>query len=274
MPVPIVEVKGEPKALGLRPSPKAALDALPPFGESVPVIPRSAWPISPPYWAKALEQALWVRDQGSVGECACCSIETAGERVFLGSGQKPPRFSSRSIYSQVNGGRDAGSIPTDCLEFSQKTGFPLHEDNPQRAYYKSRLPKGAFANASRFRADQIMVIQGTEGEMVDQIMTALTMSFGLSFGMDLPRGFASTGKNRKVAYGRGGGLHAMVLLYGWLEGSTPQFCCRNSWSTAFGDGGHCTLDPKHLFAGYNEFVVIKSVRSDPSDPNLPPLPKG
>jgi hypothetical protein len=274
MAVPIVEVKGQPKALGLRPSPKAALDALPPFGEAVPVIPRSQWPTQPPYWAKALEKALWVRDQGQVGECAACSIETAGERVFLGSGQAPPKFSSRSIYALVNGGRDQGSIPTDNLEVSRTTGFPLREDNPNDAYFKSRLPKNALSNAHRFRSEQVMVIDGTDGEKLDQIMTALLMGFGVSFGMDLPRSFASVGKSRKVPHGHGGGLHAMVLLYGWLEGDTPNFCNRNSWSSAFGDGGHCTLDPDHFFGAYHEFVVIKSVLSDPQGPHLPPTPKG
>ena len=262
-----LDVDGVKRGLGMIPSPKAARDALPPFGEANPKIPMSEWPKD-----LARPPALAILNQGDKGACNAFAGVGAFANSWRAAGGTARDFSPWTMYASVNGGSDRGSSPTDLIGVMKEKGVALGEDNPDRAWTTRRLPADAWKAAPRFKVEQVYSLEPS----LEEIGTACLLGHGVWFGMQLPRKFNDTDAEGIPPHGGYLGLHAMYA--NWIYWSTKRgkwyIDTPNSWDLTWGLGGHCRLDEEHFTLGYFEAYAIKVVAVDPEDLLNPPEIKG
>jgi len=258
-----IEIDGVSRGLGLIPSPMAGRQALPPFGESNPIIPISEW-------RKGLDRrpAIAILNQGNKGACNAFAGVGAFANSWRAAGGTSRNFSPWTMYASVNGGSDRGSSPTNLIEVMKDKGVALDEDNEDGAWITRKLPSDAWRSASRFKVEQVYALKPS----IEEIGTACLLGHGVWFGMQLPRKFNDTDAEGIPPHGGYLGLHAMYA--NWIYWSSKRnkwhIDVPNSWGLEWGLGGHCRLDEDHLTLGYFEAYAIKAVSVDPEDMLNPP----
>jgi hypothetical protein len=198
-----------------------------------------------------------VGDQGSVNSCATWAIGYAMMGWFARSqGHAGAPYAPMYVYSQVNGGRDAGSSPVDVLEVVRTQGIDTAAHYAQK-HTRSTLdwrhqPSAAErAGAAANKITGWVTLYNTYRAPGSLAVTALkrTLASGrpVALGITVYSGFMNAyGPGSVVSSsGRLGaplGYHEVLALGYDSRGVRIE----NSWGTGWGDRGYAILDWNYI----------------------------
>jgi hypothetical protein len=198
-----------------------------------------------------------VGDQGSLGSCATWAIGYAMMGWFARSqGHAGAPYAPMYVYSQVNGGRDAGSYPVDILEVIRTQGIDTAADYAKKHTWSTldwrRQPSAAErAVAARNKITGWVTLYNTYNAPGAAAVTAVkrTLASGrpVALGISVYSGFMNAyGPGSFVtSVGRLGavqGYHEVLALGYDSRGVRIQ----NSWGTSWGDRGYAILDWNYI----------------------------
>jgi len=223
------------------------------FGSTpnTPIIPRSQW--RPVKYGSFLPP---VYDQDGIGQCAssacCTTIETAARMA----GTPIPKLSAGDLYSRVNGGRDRGSLLEDNLDEAQK-GVALASRVPYIWNGRKATDAATVAERGRFR-----IVEAYWCKDFDAMASALQQGFIVEHGLLWHNNFKPDADGWLPSKGVGGGGGHALCGYGLEKrGETWGIATRNSWSSAWGNGGNCVI-PESLFgSNIGGFFAVRVVTS-------------
>lgn len=209
-----------------------------------------------------------VRDQQSASACVGFGLGGAIELVANDIGRSMGPISYLAIYT----GARAILRPYPLVLFDDGTypraamlalGDPEHSIIvPEKVWPFSletvnhRLPLDVYQAADGLKVDYYRI--GSAGEhRCDAIRKALSMRRPVTFAMDVDRAYEDHGGT--AVYEGGGkslGSHEQVIV-GFSESA---FIVRNSWGTAWGDGGYAYVSPDFIGSDKcSDFYVLTDV---------------
>lgn len=261
--LPFVENhQGELIVLGcLKPDP--TFTAAPDFTTAFNVLPQSEWK------ENSLKAAnVPIRDQKQFGSCGGQSSCESFMYARAIRGLKPVILSATFIYGLCNGGKDAGSRVTDCVNVLKTYGTCLDSQVPYNMIYRTQFPQAAFDTAQHYKALEVYKINTYE-----ELITALVLGFPCVTGIAVGQNFVH---NQLSPYGIAplpnivAGGHALCIMgIKYLENKwVLEF--QNSWSKTWGLDGFAYLQKGNFNPGYGfgfDTYAICSVLADPKEDN-------
>lgn len=210
---------------------------------------------------KRFASSMWIRSQGGRGSCNGYAGAWALARTRVMSGLPFQPLSGEYLYSQINGGRDQGSMLDDGMKSLMESGVALESLVKHESYLWSQMSEEARKSAKRFRAIECYTAN-----------TELGLASGLALGfVGVVAVHASNSWMRLDVDGisdpsRGPGNHAVCCQdVAWIAG-TLCFDIANSWGLSFGQQG-CTYNTwkDHLATPnqYHAFYLIRGCTDDP-----------
>lgn len=210
----------------------------------------------------------WIKNQGKRGACnayaGCAALERARDfrnckRVVLG-----PEY----LYSNINGGRDQGSLLEDGRVSLTEVGCPPKEYVRYESYLKREQTPEGHANAGRFR---ILESYGIHSE--EELATALALNYMAVIALHVTNAFMRLDGDGVAGGADGPGNHALCAHDVRIKGNDYQFELPGSWDLSYGDEGHCwTTWNRHYrkTVNYHQFYAIRTTTDDPQgDTHLP-----
>jgi C1A family cysteine protease len=208
-----------------------------------------------------------VYDQGQLGSCTANAIGGAYEFDQLKEGLKdfvPSRlfiyYNERSIEGTVES--DSGAMIRDGIKSVAKLGVcPEKQWAYDIAKFRDKPTKACYTAAAKHQA----VVYQSVLQDLHQMQGCLASGYPFVFGFSVYESFesAEVAKTGVVPLPKQGekqlGGHA-VLAVGYDDAS-QSFLVRNSWSSAWGDSGYCTMPYAYLTSQQlaRDFWVIYTV---------------
>lgn len=227
------------------------------FGDApnVPLIPRGNW--------KQVSLANFlgpVHDQDGRGQCNASATCSGVEACRFQAGLPYVYLSGGDLYSQINGGRDQGSMLEDGLAASIQNGVapvslvPYVWDGRNHGREQQVV-----AERKKYR-----VIEAYNCPNFDAMASALQQGFFIIEGLMWYNNFTPDRDGWLPSSGRGGGGGHALLGYGLAQrGNTWGIMTRNSWSEKWGVNGNCII-PESLFGrSIGGYWAIRSVVRTP-----------
>jgi hypothetical protein len=215
----------------------------------------------------------YVRNQRSFGSCNGWSTAGMLSRQRELRGEPYVCLSGADAYSQMNGGRDQGSVLADGMRIVEANGIAPEDLVPANQIYTSQISAEAKAARARFKGFKTYAVD-TELELASALVLGrvavvavhATNAFNQQDGDGVNRG------------GNGPGNHSVGVQDVRLgPDGTIQFDMVNSWDTDWCDGGHTWLTwERHLRETVkgHRFWVLVSTTDDPGDDSVPPPARG
>jgi len=210
------------------------------YGATVPVLPPDQW--------KAFDKhakMVPILNQESHGSCVGHGADTTLMVARAVAGMKFQKLSPTWIYANINGGRDAGSIPSDAVKFLLDHGTCLFEQCGTNDVFLNRIPNRAECaeTAQRFRLSLAYQIRSWE----ERVTAALT---GFMF-LDTVRvggSFNNLSAEGVPPVSQGTGNHAVCGGEGLKKLKNGKWAIkyRNSWSESWGIDGFFYLTEDHF----------------------------
>jgi Papain family cysteine protease len=185
-------------------------------------------------------------DQGDLGSCTGNAL--AGQMAFLHPSNTFSRLfiyrGERAIEHTVSS--DSGAQIRDGVKFLASSGCCLESEWPYDvARFKALPPKKCFTDAKPFAIKEYLRLN-----TLDDMLHCLASGFPFTFGFTVYESFesdfvASTGVlNMPLSHEKVVGGHAVEAV--GYDLNTKRFKVRNSWGTAWGQGGHFTIPFDYL----------------------------
>ena len=236
---------------------------------------RAALAGKPSMWGRRQRFAgkKYVRNQRSFGSCNGWSTAGCLSRLRELRGEPYVCLSGADAYSQMNGGRDQGSVLADGMRIVEANGVAPEDLVPWDHVYTNQISAEARAARARFKGFKAYAVD-TELELASALVLGrcgvvavhATNSFNSQDGDGVNRG------------GNGPGNHSVGVQDVRLGADgTIQFDMPNSWDVNWCDGGYTWLTwDRHLreTVKYHRFWVMVSTTDDPSDDSSPPPVRG
>lgn len=214
------------------------LGALPP---TKVVAPRVAMLETLPASADLRQWAVTPGDQGQVGSCVTWAIDYAMlgwySRYANRTGQP---FAPMYTYSQINGGVDAGSVPTAALQLGVDQGTDTRADYTQGDYDWRHQPTAAeHANAARYKIKgyETLFMGSNQSGSATLLRHALSTLHPVAIEMAVRHGFDSLASSATAVDGdytsAVRGYHEVLAVGYDSAGLTIQ----NSWGAGWAHGG-------------------------------------
>ncbi|CEF48299.1 unnamed protein product [uncultured bacterium] len=252
---------GVPRLLAAIPDPSGRKTA-PAYSATNEVIPAKDWL---PY--RRFKSTVPIMNQGSHGSCVGHGSCTALMRSRDTAGMTFQLLSPTMIYSQINGGRDAGANLGDAATELVKTGTCLMSTFPESQIY--RPSPTAFAEAKRFICRPGMVFSCANFE---ELVSAWLLGFDAFLSVKVGANFGNLNSNGVAPFSPGPGNHCVATGDELISvGGTWYLDLVNSWDTSWGQGGHFKIGAQHVdHQPYYEAYAVKAALDDPLDPMNPP----
>lgn len=236
---------------------------------------RAALAGKPSMWGRRQRFAgkKYVRNQRSFGSCNGWSTAGCLSRLRELRGEPYVCLSGADAYSQMNGGRDQGSVLADGMRIVEANGIAPEDLVPANQIYTNQISAEAKAARARFKGFKAYAVD-TELELASALVLGrcgvvavhATNSFNSQDGDGVNRG------------GNGPGNHSVGVQDVRLGADgTIQFDMPNSWDVNWCDGGYTWLTwDRHLreTVKYHRFWVMVSTTDDPADDSSPPPVRG
>ena len=238
------------------------------FGEhpNVPIIPRQEW--------KEVDLSAFlppVYDQDGRGQCNASATCTAAEACRKQAGLPYVKLSAGDLYSQINDGRDQGSMLEDGVAAMSDNGVCTAATVP---YVWDGKNWSSNAKVKAERA-QHKVVEAYLCPNFDAMCSALQQGFFIVEGLMWYDNFRPDQEGWLPSRGAGGGGGHALAGYGvakrTLSNGTVQWGIRtrNSWSASWGQGGNCVI-PESLFnRTVGGFWAVRSVTQTQTDFPMP-----
>lgn len=215
----------------------------------------------------------YIRNQRSFGSCNGWSTAGALSRMRELRGEPYVCLSGADAYSQMNGGRDNGSVLADGLKLVEAAGIAPESLVPWGHVYSYQISAEAKVARSRFKGFKAYAVD-EEAELatalvlgrVGVVAVHATNSFNADDGDGVNRG------------GNGVGNHSVGVQDLRMDGNgVLHFDMFNSWDIGWCDGGYTWLTwGRHLreTVRNHRFWILLSTTDDPGDDSTPPAAKG
>lgn len=231
------------------------------------LIPRDKW--KPVNRRKELD-TKFILDQRSSSGCSGWSAAHLLMRLRAMRGMTFQRLSGAFIYSQINGGKDNGSVIVQAGETLQKVGTCLEAEFDFPKIFNKDVPASARETAKRFK-----LLNHLTCDTFDEAGTAIQMGFMVQFPVQVGSNFEKF-DNGFAGYAKGYGNHSvgadgMDFIAGKWGLDVP-----NTWGQKWGPfkNGRCYAEER-AFAGQggtDDSYILIDASYDPLDSNLPPAP--
>lgn len=211
----------------------------------------------------------YIRNQGQFGACNGWSTSGVMSRARELRGEPYVCLSGADAYSQMNGGRDQGSVLSDGLEKVLPAGIAPESMVPFDRIYTHQIPALAIAARQNYRGTDAFAV---DSEVV--LASAILLGEMAVIAVHATNAFNQQDGNGLNLGGNGVGNHStMVQDIRLSDDGTIEFDMANSWDTTWGDGGCTWLRwNNHLreTVKYHRFWVLVSTNDDTSDASKPP----
>ncbi len=207
--------------------------------------------------------ASWIRDQQSRGSCNGFAAAQALQRALWLAGRKKETLSGEFLYSQMNGGRDAGSMLDDGMKLLMDVGAPPYKDRHRLKYKSSDFTPEDFRDANERKAFEVLGVD-TELELAEGVAKD---AVGV-VAVHANNSFMKLDKNGVAGSANGAGNHAVLVDDVEIIDGELCFDQANSWGTNYGDQGRAYLTwDKHLKQPnkHHYFYLITAVRTTNTD---------
>lgn len=192
-----------------------------------------------------------VADQQTSSSCVGFALAAAFDIRACLQGLPAPRISPRAIYTLARAGDgplvDIGCRPRDALRAISKYGLVSEVRVPFSVEDINRpLPWDVFRAGHDARAAKYWRIDAIGNDRVDRMRQAISAGYPCFFATPVDSALDSYRAGDVVGPVRGPdrGGHAMLAIgYRVTDGA---FDVRNSWSSEWGDGGHCWVSPERI----------------------------
>jgi C1A family cysteine protease len=204
-----------------------------------------------------------IKDQESLGSCNGFAAAGALQRALWLAGRDKENLSGEFLYSQMNGGRDAGSMLDDGMKLIKDVGAPPYKDRHRLKYKSSDFTPEDFRDANERKAFEVLGVD-----------TELELAEGLAKGavgvvaVHANNSFMKLDKNGIAGGANGPGNHAVLVDDVTIKDGMLCFDHANSWGLNYGDQGRAYLTwDKHLKQPnqYHYFYLITAARTTNTD---------
>ena len=268
---------GEPRKLGLL-LPKQRVTSFARFRDKVPVMDLAQIRkiIDDPARKNGRKRfgPEYTKNQNGRGACNGYAEAGAAERARVRRGLEHIKLSGDFAYSQMNGGRDQGSMLDDGMRNSMKVGICsedlVRKHNLRWEYRADRFPKDCYEEAERFKNWECYSIE-TEQELY----TALALDFDCVVAVQAG-GRGGLDQYGIVQWGNGPGNHSVMTDDVVYDARLGGLKCdlQNSWDVTWGDQGRCYVTFERQLrqtVNCHGFYAVRSSIDDPQGEN-PPKP--
>ena len=211
----------------------------------------------------------WIWNQGQVGSCNGYAGAGALARARVRRGLAYIKLSGESLYAQINGGRDVGSMLDDGMKAIQKTGVSPAELVRHETYLWRDVSAEARAAMSRFKAEECYRVD-TEEELI----AGLAMGFDGVLAVHVTRGFYNINSEGLVGNSDGAGNHAVCVDDVRFVNGVFEFDMANSWDLTYGTQGRGYLRWRNHLSNtvkHHCFYLVRTTIDDPKGDNPPQL---
>lgn len=215
--------------------------------------------------------AKFIRNQRHFGSCNGWSPAGILSRMrFLrGEGHEYVSLSGADAYSQMNGGRDNGSLLVDAMRIIEANGIAPESMVPWDQIYTHQISAAAKAARARFKGFATYAVDTEE-----ELATALLLGRMAVVAVHATDSFMrqdGDGVNLGV---NGVGNHSVFVQDVRVQrDGTLNYDMGNSWDVTFCSGGYTWLTfPRHLreTIKHHRFWVLASTTDDQGDDSVPP----
>ena len=236
----IIDANGEQRRLGSLLPPAGFVSSLPTFEKEYPVWEDAQIrkivtdPNRKP--SRVRFDSSWIKQQKSYGSCNGWAGASALSKARVKRGFKRIDLSGASLYSQINGGRDRGSMLADAMDAVQKNGIAPESLVNADMIYPHLQPANAKAEALKHRGLIAYAVQTKQG-----FRTALAAGFPVIVAVHAGARFQTFNKSGIAYVDWGAGNHATHCDDIQIVEGTEVYDMANSWGQQYGQQGRVYL---------------------------------
>lgn len=231
------------------------------------LIPRDKW--QPIHRRNELD-TKFILDQKSSSACTGYSAAHLLMRLRAMRGMTFQKLSGSFIYSQINGGRDNGSVIIEAASTLEEIGTCLESQFNFPKIFDKDVTDEMVETAERFKLSKFLTC-----DTFDEVGTAIQMGLLPQFPIQVGSNFEKF-DNGVAGYAKGYGNHSvgsdgMAFISGRWCLDVP-----NTWNATWGPfkNGRCYVEERAFggVGGSDDSYILVDATYDPLDPNLPPAP--
>ena len=232
---------------------------------------REALTGKPSLWGRRqrFSGPTYVRNQKQFGSCNGWAVALRLARLRELRGEPYVGLSGADAYSQMNGGRDNGSVLSDAVKVCFN-GIAPESLVPYDHIYTRQISAEAVASRARFRGFKEFAVD-TELELASALVAG---RLGV-IAVHVTNAFTSQDGNGINGTGNGPGNHSVGCDDIRMQpDGTLNFDMSNEWGTEFCSGGYSWLTwNRHLreTVKNHRFFILVSTQDDPGDDSAPPV---
>jgi hypothetical protein len=210
----------------------------------------------------------YIRNQRSHGSCNGWSPAGILSRLRALRGEPYVCLSGADAYSQMNGGRDDGSLLSDAMKIVEANGIAPESLVPWNQIYTHQISAEAKAARARFKGFAYAV------DTEEELATAMLLGRMAVVAVHATDSFMRQDGDGVNLGGNGPGNHSVFQQDIRLQGDgTLNYDMGNSWDVTFCSGGYTWLTfAKHLreTIKHHRFWVLAGTSDDDKDDSVPP----
>ena len=216
--------------------------------------------------------AKYIRNQRDHGSCNGFSTAAVLSRARELRGEPYVCLSGADAYSQMNDGRDNGSVLSEGLERVLPNGIAPEEMVPWNQIYTHQISSAAKAARARFRGFAAYAVDTEE-----ELATGLLLGDVGVVAVHATNAFNAEDSDGVNRGGNGVGNHSVgVQDVRMMPDGTLLYDMLNSWDVSWCDGGYTWLSFGRHFREtikHHRFWLLRSTGDDTQDDSTPPKAK-
>lgn len=220
-----------------------------------------------PKSGRAFFDESWICNQANFGSCAGWASAKALEAARERKGLARVKLSGSSVYARCNGGRDAGSIPEECMVAMQRFGVVPEGPSRVNEIYMSQYTASDWAEAARFKAGECYTTRSKQA-----FLSGIALGFDGVVAVHAGSRYMRVDGDGVAGADGGRGNHAVRVDGGKLLGNRILLDSPGSWDVTYGVRGRCYLEwERHLAGtvGTFAFYLVRTAADDPNGQNPP-----